>query len=118
MARNNFAQLALLLNVDVQNARITARDLYNQNPKNPIFASTYAFALEQAGDPKQALKVMSELTPEQLRVPNMAAYYGIILAAANKPQEAAEYLQLAEQARLLPEEEALVNRSRTAIAPH
>ena len=118
MARNNFAQLALLLNVDVQNARITARDLYNQNPKNPIFASTYAFALEQAGDPKQALKVMSGLTPEQLRVPNMAAYYGIILAAANKPQEAAEYLQLAEQARLLPEEEALVNRSRTAIAPH
>jgi Flp pilus assembly protein TadD len=114
--RNNFAQLALLLGVEVQTARATARELYNQNPNDPVFVSTYAFALEQAGDSKQALRIMSGLTPEQLHVPNTAAYYGIILAAANKPQEAAEYLQLAERARLLPEEEALVARAKKAIA--
>lgn len=117
-AKNNLAQLALLLNVDVQTARVSARDLYLQHPKDPVFVSTYAFALEQVGDFGQALKIMSGLTPDELRAPNTAAYYGIILAAARRPQEAVEYLKLAEHAQLLPEEEELVTRAKNEIAAH
>jgi hypothetical protein len=61
---------------------------------------------------------MSGLTEAELRAPNTAAYYGIILAAAHRPQEAAQYLQMAEQARLLPEEEELVAGAKNEIAAH
>ncbi|MFN2507794.1 MAG: tetratricopeptide repeat protein [Chthoniobacterales bacterium] len=114
--QNNLAQLSLLLNLNADRGQSIARDLYEKEPANPAFASTYAFALYTAGDTKKALKVMSGLTPEQLHQPEIAAYYGVVLAAAGEQARAAEFLDLGEKAGLLPEERALVEKARRTLA--
>jgi hypothetical protein len=70
-----------------------------------------------AGKTKEALAVMSKLSPEQLRDPAISAYYGICLAAA-KDARADEYLELGKKApRLLPEEQALIDKAEGHIIP-
>ncbi|HEY1583816.1 MAG TPA: tetratricopeptide repeat protein, partial [Chthoniobacterales bacterium] len=114
--RNNFAQVSLLIRAETIRARELAHQLHQQHPRNAGFASTYAFALFQDGDIKGALKVMSQLTPDQLKDPSVAAYYGIFLSSAGQTDEAAHYLELGEKAQLLPEEETLVARARAPLA--
>jgi Flp pilus assembly protein TadD len=114
--RNNFAQTSLLLKAETFRARGIARDLHEAHPQDAAFASTYAFALLQTGDVKGAVKIMSQLTPEQLHDPGVAAYYGIVLSAAGQNDAATEYFALAEKAKLLPEEEELVARAKASLA--
>jgi thioredoxin-like negative regulator of GroEL len=114
--QNNVAQLSLLLNLNVERAQKLARDLYESEPKNAVYASTYAYALHAAGDSKKAEKVLAGLTPEQLRQPEIAAYYGVILAGTGDHARAAEFLDLSEKAGLLPEERALVEKARRMVA--
>ena len=114
--QNNVAQISLLLNLNVDRAQKLARDLYEREPKNAVYASTYAYALHAAGESKKAEKVLSELTPEQLHQPEIAAYYGIILAGVGDHARAAEFLDLSEKAALLPEERALVEKARRTLA--
>jgi Flp pilus assembly protein TadD len=114
--RNNFAQVALLLKAETFRARGIARELHAAHPHDAAFASTYAFALFESGDVKGAVKVMSQLTPDQLHDPSVGTYYGIVLAAAGQNDAASEYLNLAEKAQLLPEEEELVARAKASLA--
>lgn len=113
--QNNFAQLSLLLNLNADRGQKIARDVYEKDPKNPAYASTYAFALHVQGDTKKALKVLETLTPDQLHKPPIAAYYGIMLAAAGD-QRAGEFLDLGVKASLLPQEKALIEKARRALA--
>jgi tetratricopeptide (TPR) repeat protein len=114
--QNNFAQLSLLLNLNPDRGQKVAREVYQKEPKNPAYASTYAFALHVQGDTKKALKVMETLTPEELHKPEIAAYYGIMLAASGDPAQAAEFLDLGEKATLLPQEKALIEKARRSLA--
>ena len=116
--RNNFAQISLLLNADRDRARKLAENLHEREPSNPAYASTYAFAVYSNGNPKQAVKIMKSLTPEQLQDPAVSAYLGIFLAAAGQKAEAQEYLSHGAKAALLPEEKSLLDRSLAQeIAP-
>jgi cytochrome c-type biogenesis protein CcmH/NrfG len=114
--QNNFAQLSLLLNLNTDRGQKLAREVYEKEPKNPAYASTYAFALHTAGDTKKGLKVLETLTPEQLHKPEIAAYYGILLAAAGDQTRAGEFLDLGEKATLLPQEKALIEKARRSLA--
>lgn len=115
--KNNFAQLALLLNTDVSRAQAMAKQLYQADPTNPIFVSTYAFSLYRAGDFTEALKTMNSLSANQLRDPSVAAYYGIILSSAGHRDQAQVFLDLGDKARLLPEEKKLVAQARDTDIP-
>lgn len=114
-AQNNFAQLSLLLNVNLEHAHEVAEQLYKKNPQNPIFVSTYGFSLYRQGRYAQALKAMNELGTAELQKPGTAAYYGLFLAAAGDKGEAAEYLEMGAAAPLLPEERALLQSARDKI---
>lgn len=114
--QNNVAQLSLLLNLDREQGQKIARDLYEKEPTNPAYVSTYAFALYMQGDTKKALKIFRGLTTEQLRDPAVATYYGVVLAGAGEHEQAAEFLALGENAPLLPEERALLEKARRTIA--
>ncbi|HJT81572.1 MAG TPA: hypothetical protein VJ719_10275 [Chthoniobacterales bacterium] len=111
-ARNNLANLSLLLNLNPDTAESMAEQLHRKAPANPVYASTYAFALYRKGRPQQAVEVMNKLKPADLEQPAMAAYYGVFLAAAGDKTKAAEYLQRGESGRLLPEEKALVEQAK------
>lgn len=114
--QNNVAQLSLLLNLNPDQGQRLARDLYEKDPKNPAYASTYAFALYTQGDTKKSLGVFRAMTDQQLHQPEIAAYYGVVLAAAGEHDRAAEFLALGENAQLLPEEHALIEKARRTLA--
>jgi predicted Zn-dependent protease len=113
---NNVAQLSLLLNLNPDEGQKLALDLYQKDPKNPAYASTYAFALHTRGDSKKAVKVFDQLTDQQLHEPAVAAYYGLALAGAGDHDKASEFLTLGETAQLLPEERALIEKARRTLA--
>ena len=112
--QNNLAQVSLLLDADPERARKIAADLAKKEPTNAPYVSTYAFSLYARGDIEAARQAMETLTPEQLQVPSIATYYGIILAAAGEKEKAREYLQRGAQTFLLPEEKALIAKAETA----
>jgi cytochrome c-type biogenesis protein CcmH/NrfG len=114
--QNNFAQLSLLLNLNTERGQRIAREIYEKEPSNPAYASTYAFALHTQGETKKAVKVFEGLTAEQLHRPGIAAYYGIVLAAAGDQARAGEFLDLGEKAKLLPPEKALLEKARRSLA--
>lgn len=113
--QNNFAQVCLLLNADVERARKLAEHLYRKERTNPAYASTYAYALYLKGDTKGALKIIGALNETQLREPSIAAYYGVLLAAGGNAQDAPEYLKLGASAKLLPEEKALIKKAESSL---
>ncbi len=113
--QNNLAQLRLLLNADVERASRVAAEIYAQEPSNPEYASTYAFALYIKGDASEALNVMSHLSEEELRKPALATYYGVLLAAVGETEKAREYLSLVDSAKLLPEERELVAKAQDSL---
>lgn len=106
---NNFANFSLLLNQEMDRALNIARELYEKEPNNPVYASTYGFALFRTGKNPQALEVMEKLKPEDLKTPSVAAYYSAFLDAAGRTDQAREYRQLARGVSLFPEEEKILN---------
>ena len=94
-------------------ARAIAQDLHKAHPHDA--ASPHAFALFNPVS-ESALKIMRQLTPEQVHDPSVAAYFGVLLAAAGQNDDATEYFALAEKAKLLPEEEELVAQAKASLA--
>ncbi len=115
IAQNNTASLSLLLGEDLAASRRTALDLHASSPSNTAYAATCAFALHLNGETRRALELLAALPPGQLLDPHMAAYQGILLAAAGDLAAAQKCLDLAKGARLLPEEQRLVNEARARI---
>ena len=72
--------------------------------------TTYAYSLLSQGNAKEALRIMSSLSEEQLSDATISTYYGIFLAA-NGDQKARPYLDFGRQANLLPEEKALIDKA-------
>lgn len=108
--QNNRAQVSLLLDANPPEARRLAADVYNKSPKNPAYMTTYAYSLLTQGNAKEAVRIMSSLSAEQLSEPNISAYYGICLAATGD-EKARSYLDFGRQANLLPEEKALIDKA-------
>ncbi|MCC7519687.1 MAG: hypothetical protein IT578_10950 [Verrucomicrobiae bacterium] len=115
VARNNLALLSLLLERNTDKALAWVSEIYEENSSNAIIASSYAFALHKNGRTAEALKVFEKLREDQLRNPDVAAYYGVVLAAAGSVEKARRYLDLAARATLLPEEQRLVADARRRV---
>lgn len=107
VAANHCASLGLLLNGD-SSARRLATKLHAENPADPAFNSTYAFALFTEGKTSEALRQMDSLKEAQLHHPAIAAYYFVILVENGKMERAHSYLSAANMAQLLPEEQQLL----------
>jgi len=111
-AKNNLATVALLLDAKELKPYDLAREVYQQVPTNSSFAATYAFSLYQQKKNADALKVMRQIKPQELEIPSIAGYYGVILKAAGDGANARIYLDKAAKARLLPEERKLFAQAR------
>ncbi|MDQ2867573.1 MAG: tetratricopeptide repeat protein [Verrucomicrobiota bacterium] len=115
-AMNNMAQLGLLLGLDLDRAHKLAYEVHQRDPKSAIYASTYGYSLYMKGELKQALQAFAEVPKSELRQPAVALYYGLILSANGDLKNGREFLDLAEQARLLPEEKALLAKGKQLTA--
>jgi hypothetical protein len=113
---NNLAQISLLLNLNAERGHQLAREVHEQDPFNIHYASTYAFSLYLRDEPKKAVQLLASFPETKLRQPSIAAYFGIALAANGENGRAAEFLELGAKANLLPEERALLEKARNAVA--
>jgi tetratricopeptide (TPR) repeat protein len=107
-ARNNVAALGLLLGERSASHLDTARRLHEKTPGDPVFASTYAYALHVSGQSPAGLAVIEKLSAELRQRPDIALYHAVLLSAAGKTQQASEAAALARRASMLPEEEKLL----------
>ena len=114
--RNNLAQISLLLNLNPDQAYRVAREVYEEEPKNPDYAATYAFSLYLQGDVKKALQALAGFSEAELEQPQIAAYYGVLLASSGDFSRAAKFLDLGEKAYLLPEEKKLLKKAQLTVA--
>jgi thioredoxin-like negative regulator of GroEL len=114
--RNNLAQISLLLHLDPDRASRIAREVHEQNPKNVDFAATNAFALYLQGNNEKACQLLAGFPETDLERPQIAAYYGMILAGKGDFSRAAKFLDLGAKANLLPEERKLVEKAQLTIA--
>jgi|GEM_PF-351801 len=112
--RNNHAALALLLGEADEATRREAQAVHEESPASTPIAATYALSLFLQKRVHEAVAVLESYPAGDLRQPAVALYFGAFLAAAGQTERAAEYLRLAESARKLPEEAALV-RVFTAV---
>jgi hypothetical protein len=110
-SKNNLALTAMLLHAQEMNPFDMARQLYQTDSTNSLYASTYAFALYLQGKSSQALKIMQQIPAHDLRDNSLAGYYGLILKASGDNARAMSYLKFAVQGKLLPEERALFEQA-------
>ncbi len=109
--KNNLANVLLLRRSDLEKACRLASEAYLSATNNPFFISTYAFSLLVEQKPDQAQKIIATMNPEFLKIPSVAAYYGVIEANTGHTQLAREPLNRAAKAGLLPEEKAMVQNA-------
>jgi len=105
----------LLRKSDLPRAYRLAREAYNSSPADPFFASTYAYSLLLQNKPDEAVKVLSELKPEYLEIPSIAAYYGVVQAGSGHRDIARTPLARADAASLLPEEKEIVHLAMSGL---
>ena len=111
--KNNLAMTALLLGATERRPHELSLEVYNQNPSNSFYASTYAYSLYVQNKTNEALRVFEQLNAQQLEDPGISGYYGLILQANGQRAKAKKYLDLAAQAKLLPEEKKILDQART-----
>lgn len=113
--KNNLANIMLLENTDVSKASQMAKDAYQSSKDDPFFTSTYAYSLLLQNKTKEASDVISGLKREYLKIPSIAAYYGVVEARSGHKDLAKEPLSLADAAHLLPEEKVMVRAAESQL---
>jgi predicted Zn-dependent protease len=108
---NNLANISLLRGTDLPRAHALAREAYETAPENPFFASTYAYSLLLQEKPGDAARIVGGIKTNYLRIPSVAAYYGVVRARSGGGELAKDSLELAGKARLLPEEKEMVRQA-------
>ncbi len=115
LAKNNFAILSLVLGQKTDRAYALAKELYEATPQDPQAVVLYAFAQQRQGRAAEGARLMHTLPAERLAVPEVAAYYTIVLSAAGEREEARRAAVLGEKANLLPEEMKLFELASASV---
>lgn len=113
--KNNLANVCLLRRSELERAHRFAKEAYQASTNNPFFASTYAYSLLLQDKKREAVGVIGGVNPEFLKIPTIAAYYGVIHAQSGHQDLARAPLQLAGTASLLPEEKEMVRLAKTKL---
>lgn len=114
-AKNNLALTAMLLRAQEMNPYALAQQVYQAAPTNSFYACTYAFAQYLQGKNAEALKIMQNINPKQLRDNSTAGYYALILKANGENAKADVYFRRAVRGQLLPEERAMFQRAMQGL---
>jgi hypothetical protein len=113
--KNNLANVLLLRKSGLEQADLMAQEVYKASPDDPFFISTYAYSLLLQKKTTDALKVLETMKPEYLKIPAVAAYYGVIQAQAGRKDIARDCFARAETAKLLPEEKEMVRQAKASL---
>jgi len=112
----DLARLGLDLGQNTERSHQLAREAYDRAPNETNCAVTYAFSLDRLGRNPEALAIIQNLPPDQLHDQHAAVYVALLLAEASQLDGAKEYISAAEDGKIYPEEEQLLDEAKTKLA--
>jgi Tfp pilus assembly protein PilF len=107
----DYARLSLLLDQNTPDAHRLARETYERAPNDLDAAVTYAFSLYNLGRTAEGLQVIGKLPPEMLRDPHAAVFVSLLLIDENRTEAARDYIAIAQNGPLFPEEKKLLEEA-------
>lgn len=115
--RHDWALLSLLVlpGTEWDAPKTIAKDVYLADPTNPSYATTYAFALTQAGKAEEARAVLEKLPGAEREFPLRAPYMAFVYGYCRRPAEFEKYAALIGNAPVLREERLLVQQGQDAL---
>jgi hypothetical protein len=109
-AKNDWAYLSLLLNLNVDEAQRTAENLVENHPEFLAYRNTLALAEIRKNDPQAAQQAYQGLKIDWSTAPaGGKAIYAVVLAANGEKIQANEFARAIDRSQLRPEELALLN---------
>jgi predicted Zn-dependent protease len=112
----DLARLGLNLGQNTERSHQLAKEAYDRNPNEVNCAVTYAFSLSRLGRNVDALEIIENLPADQLHDPHAAVYVALLLAEAGKVESARDYIAAADDERIYPEEEKLLDEAKAKLA--
>jgi hypothetical protein len=107
------ARFALLLDHNAAAGRALAKQAYEKAPNDPAVAVTYAFALYGTGRTAEGISIVEKLSPDQLNDPHVAVYAALLYDDATQLDAANNYIALARNGTVFPEEKQLLDEITT-----
>jgi hypothetical protein len=107
--QHDWALLSMLVNptTDWDEPKEIVRKLYELDPANPNYTTSYAFALAQAGKGPQALAIVNRLSPADRDYSPRAPYLAYVYGLNRMKPEVVRMENLGRYVNLLPEESVL-----------
>ena len=112
----DLARLGLNLNKNIERSHQLAREAYDRAPDEVNCAVTYAFSLDRLSRTTEGFQIIQQLPPDQLHDPHAAVYVALLLLDANQIDAAKDYIAVADEAKIYPEEKKLLDETRTKLA--
>jgi thioredoxin-like negative regulator of GroEL len=112
----DLARLGINLGQNTERSYQLAKEAYDRAPKEINCAVTYAFSLSRLGRNAEALAIVRSLPPEQLHDAHAAVYVALLLAQAGQIEAANNYIAIADEGKIYPEEEKLLDDAKTNLA--
>jgi Tfp pilus assembly protein PilF len=112
----DLARLGLNLDKNIERSHQLARDAYSRAPDEVNCAVTYAFSLDRLGRSAEGFQIIQKLPRDQLHDPHAAVYVTLVLLDANQIDVAKDYIAIAAEAKIYPEEKKLLDEARTKLA--
>jgi lipopolysaccharide biosynthesis regulator YciM len=111
----DLARLGLNLGENTESSHQLAKEAYDRAPNEVNCVVTYAFSLHRLGRNAEALALIQSLPPEQLHDAHAAVYVARVLAEGNELGGAKDYIDAAENGKLYPEENKLLEEAKTKL---
>jgi thioredoxin-like negative regulator of GroEL len=112
----DLARLGLNLGQNIERSHQLAKEAYDRAPNEVNCAVTYAFSLSRLGRNADALAIIQNLPPDQLHDSHAAVYVALLLAEAAQVEPARDYIAAADDEKIYPEEEKLLDEAKTKLA--
>ena len=112
----DLARLGLDLEQNPERSYQLAKEAYDRAPNEVNCAVTYAFSLSRLGKNSEGLAIVQNLPPDQLHGQHAAVYIALLLAEAGQLDGAKEYIAAAEDGKIYPEEQKLLDEEKTKVA--
>jgi len=108
VAQRNFILTGLLLGKQLDTLHLTARELHEKNPQEPIALALHAYSMHLRGETEAALRLMDTLPIVERETAIIAPFYATLLKDAGEGARAQEIATKMEGANLLPEQRVLL----------
>lgn len=112
----DLARLGLDLEQNPERSYRLAKEAYDRAPNEVNCAVTYAFSLSRLGRNSEGLAIIQNLPPDQLHDQHAAVYVALLLAEAGQLDGAQDYIAAAEDGKIYPEENKLLDQTKTKLA--